>query len=48
MAASIVCSCLCRYVLPFSEVIDWDKASLTIDERQLLQVGVELNTVLTC
>lgn len=28
----------CRYVLPFSEVLDWNKASLVVDERQLLQL----------
>lgn len=26
------------YVLPFHEVLEWDRAALTIDERQLLQV----------
>ena len=28
----------CRYVLPFSEVLDWNKASLVVDERQLFQL----------
>lgn len=27
-----------RYIIPFSEVIDWPLVSLDIDERQLLQV----------
>lgn len=28
----------CRYVLPFSEVLDWSEASLEVDERQFLQL----------
>ena len=27
-----------RYIIPFSDVIDWSLVSLDIDERQLLQV----------
>lgn len=29
---------LCSYVLPFSEVLDWSRAALVIDEKQLLQL----------
>ncbi len=35
------------YVLPFQEVIDWNKASLVVDERHLLQVPHLMRSVPT-
>ena len=36
---------MCRYILPFSEVLDWSRASLVVDERQLLQLPYILREV---
>ena len=35
----------CRYVLPFSEVLDWEKAALVVDERQLFQLPYLLRKI---